>query len=212
MVKMNEIYISNREDNYAEVLEKADEFFGEQGVDHKSAIRLRLVVEETIGMIRAMAGEFNAKFWIERDDDEFRLMLMGKTNMDKGKKSDLLSVSSTGANASARGFMGKIGEIIENGLLSYDDVMKLEQKYVGGSVNYAMAGFGMPEEVPMMGDALTWSLGKYRDSIAPVAREKESAEAEAWDELEKSIVASIAEDVMVGIKKDRVDMMISVKI
>ncbi len=212
MVKTSEIYISNREDNFAEALKKSDEFFEEQKLDRKTAIRLRLIVEETIGMVRAMAGDFNAKFWIERDDDECRLRLTGKTDMDKGKKGDLLSVSSSGRNAAVRGFMGKIGEIIENGMLSYDDVMKLEQKYVGGTINYAMAGFGMPEEVPMMGDALTWSLGKYRNSIAPEAQEKESAEAEAWDELEKSIVASIAEDVTVGIKKDRVDMTISVRI
>ncbi len=211
MVKTNEIYISNRDKNYADALDRVDDFISSQNMDRKSAIRLRLIVEETIGMVRAMAGVFNAKFWLEYENGEYRLELTGKTEMDKGKKDDLLSISSSGKNAAAKGFMGKIGEIIENGLLNYDDVMKLEQKYVGGSLNYAQIGFGMPEEVPMVGDALTWSLGKYRNALAPAAEEPDSAQAEAWDELEKSIVASIAEDVIVGIKKDRVDMSILMK-
>ena len=207
MEKTSEIYISNREENYAEALKKADEFISAQNVDRKTSIRLRLIVEETIGMVRAMAGVFNAKFWLERDDNEFRLCLTGKTDMDKMKKDDLLSISSTGKNAAAKGFMGKIGEIIENGLLNFDDVMKLQQEYVGGQVNYAMIGFGMPEELPMMGDALTWSLGNYKQGLSDGTSE-EGGIGEAWDELEKSIVASIAKDVKVGIKKDRVDMTI----
>ena len=69
MVKTNDIFISNRDRNYTEILDKADEFIDRQGFDRKTAIRLRLIVEETTGMVRAMAGVFNAKLWLERDDE-----------------------------------------------------------------------------------------------------------------------------------------------
>ncbi len=207
MEKTGEIYISNRDQNYAEALDKADEFIKAQDIDRKKAIRLRLIVEETIGMIRAMTGVFNAKFWLEHNDSEYRLVLTGKTEMDKMKKDDLLSVASSGKNAAAKGFMGKIGDMLENGMLNFDDVMDLQQEYVGTPVNYAMIGYSMPEDVPVMGDAISWSLGAYKQGLESNAPDNETT-VQAWDELEKSIVASIAKDVTVGIKKDRVDMTI----
>ena len=50
-----------------------------------------------------------------------------------------------------------------------------------------------------MDEALTWSMKKYRSSVDE-ARDTNGRPAEAWDELEKSIVASIADEVTVRIK------------
>ena len=50
--------------------------------------------------------------------------------------------------------------------------------------------------------AYLWSLGQYRDTVK---REKQE---EKWDELEKSVIASVADDVIVGIKGKRVDIVI----
>ena len=119
--------------------------------------------------------------------------------MDIDTKNELLSVSSTGRNASTKGFMAKIGDIIENGVLNFENVMKLEQQYGTGYVGYGAMG-------EMSADfALSWSLSQYRNSLS--AAKADDAEAEdAWDELEKSIVASLAKDVLVGVKGNRVDM------
>ena len=38
-----------------------------------------------------------------------------------------------------------------------------------------------------------WSLNKYKVSV-------QESEKEAWDELEKSIIANLADDVIVGVK------------
>ena len=47
-----------------------------------------------------------------------------------------------------------------------------------------------------------WSLENYRSSV-----KKEEA-SEAWDELEKSVIASVADDVIVGIKGKRASIVI----
>ena len=52
-----------------------------------------------------------------------------------------------------------------------------------------------------------WSLAKYRQSVDE-ARASDQDTTEAWDELEKSIVASIADDVRVGVKGDTVELVI----
>ena len=42
--------------------------------------------------------------------------------------------------------------------------------------------------------AYLWKLEEYRNSV------KKDEQAEAWDELEKSVIASVADDVIVGVK------------
>ena len=57
----------------------------------------------------------------------------------------------------------------------------------------------------MADSGISWSLYEYRNALSDSIDTSESAK-EAWDELEKSIVASVAKDVIVGVKGDRVDM------
>ena len=47
-----------------------------------------------------------------------------------------------------------------------------------------------------------WSLEQYRNSV------KKEEQAEAWDELEKSVIASVADDVIVGVKGKRADIIV----
>ena len=209
MNKTGEMYVNNTEENESAALQKIDEFLSHQDIDRKKMIHLRLLAEETIGMVRAMTGDFMALLWVEEEDGVFRIRLTVKTDMDKDKKSDLLSVATSGKNAAAKGFMGKIGEIIENGLLNYDNVMKLQQQYGSGYTDYIGMGMCVPGEIQMAGDPLVWSLSKYRASLDE--EDAESSAGGAWDELEKSIVASLAKDVAVGVRKDRVDMVITAK-
>ena len=210
MNKSAEMYVNNTEENASAALKKIDEFLVHQDIDRKKTIHLRLLAEETIGMVKAMTSDFMALMWVEEEDGVYRIRLTVKTDMDKEKKSELLSVATSGKNAAARGFMGKIGEIIENGLLSYDNVMKLQQEYGSGYTDYVGMGMCVPGEIQMAGDPLVWSLSKYRASLGEEAGEENGA-GSAWDELEKSIVASLAQDVAVGVRKDRVDMVITAK-
>ncbi len=207
MNRSGELYVNNTEENAAAALTKIDEFIGHQKIDRKKMIHLRLLAEETIGMVKAMTDDFMALMWIEEENGDYRIRLTVKTDMNKEKKSELLSVATSGKNAAAKGFMGKISEIIENGLLNYDNVMKLQEEYGGGYNDYMGMGMCVPGEVQMTGDPLVWSLSKYRSALKGKS-DLMNGNVSAWDELEKSIVASLAKDVTVGVKKDRVDMAI----
>lgn len=208
MNKTEDMYIDNTESRAAAVVEAVDKFIEDQGLTGKKAIHLRLLAEETIGMVKAMTGDFDALFHIEEEDGEYKLKLTLRTNMDIEKKEELLSVSRSGKNAAAKGFMGKMGEIIENGLLNYDFALRLQQEYGSGYVDYLSMGMGIPSETYVSGNPITWSLNSYRDALSEAEGDSKEPVQDAWDELEKSIVASIAKDVIVGIKKDRVDMTI----
>ena len=49
-----------------------------------------------------------------------------------------------------------------------------------------------------------WTLENYKNNTK---KEKE----EAWDELEKSVIASVADDIVVGVKGKRADIIITKK-
>ncbi len=205
-----ELYVNNTEENAAAALAKIDEFIAHQDIDRKKMIHLRLLAEESVGMVKAMTQDFMALLSMEEENGEYHVRLTFKTDMNREKKSELLSVATSGKNAAAKGFMGKIGDIIENGLLNYDNVMKLQQEYGGGYSDYIGMGMCVPGEIQMAGDPLVWSLSKYRSALGNGAEVSGETQG-AWDELEKSIVASLAKDVTVGVKKDRVDMVITAR-
>ena len=100
--------------------------------------------------------------------------------------------------------MSKISDVVENGLLNYSEVMKLQQQYGTGYVSFGSMGiYGIMEGSSDPG--IMWSLSDYRESLG-TDQENDPSAKEAWDELEKSIVASLAKDVLVGVKGDRIDI------
>ena len=199
-MKNDKIMISSRDIDLKSALRDIDDSIAALKLEKKDAVHLRLIAEETLGMLNAMTGDFKALMWFERTVKEAVMNLTARTgSMDIDTKNELLSVSSSGRNASTKGFMAKIGDIIENGILNFENVMKLEQQYGTGYVGYGAMG-------EMSADfALSWSLAQYRNSLDEVRAEDNEAE-DAWDELEKSVVASLAKDVTVGVKKDQVEM------
>ena len=122
MQKTSELCISSVEESLVEALDIADGFINHQNIDRKKAIRLRLLVEETIGLVRMMTGDFKAQFWLENEDGEYRIRLNATTNMDIDKKDRLLSLSTSGKNSAVKGFMSKIADIIDTGFLRYNDI------------------------------------------------------------------------------------------
>jgi hypothetical protein len=189
-------------------LDRADDIIDELSLEGKNAIHAKLVFEETLGMLAQMIENYKAVVWLEKYKNSFCLKLVAKTEMDYDKKNDLLSLSSDHKNNSIKGFMDKIGDIIQNGLLNYENVANLSREY-GGIIDCGSLGMysGM-EGISEYG--MMWSLNDYRDSLE-YAKSSDDASKNAWDELEKSIVANIASDVIVGVKGDKVEMTIICK-
>lgn len=203
MTKSDQLYIDSTEEKASAAIAVVDEFLSLQNLDCKKAIHLRLLAEEAVGMVKAMTGDFEALFWMEQEDGEYKVKLTVKTDMDREKKEELLSLSTSGDNTAAKGVMGKIREIVENSLLDLDSALRQQSKF-GGNNGYTYVGMGMLEDAPV------WSLNSYREALEDKS-DKDDTDDEAWDELERSIVASLAKDVTIGIKNNLVDMTITAR-
>ena len=172
-------------------------------LDRRDMLRLDLLVEETLGMAKTMLNDFYGQIWFTADGKTCEIHFEATADMNADRKEDLLSVSSTGKNAAAKGFMAKLGEMISGAMYSMGRTMDAygQQTMQYGIVNMPSTLAGTPDLTPI------WTLQTYRSDLDQARKASGSAE-EAWDELEKSIVAKLADDIIVGVKGDRIDMVI----
>ena len=180
-----------------------ENFAWQAKLDRRDTLRLDLLVEETLGMAKAMLEDFYGQIWFTADGKACEIHFEATADMNASRKEELLSVSSTGKNAAARGFMAKLGEAITSALRGAGNAMNA---YGMETMQYGIVhtpGTLMPagEMVPI------WTLQAYRSDLDEARAADRIAEA-ALEDLEKSIVARLADDVVVGVKGDRIDLVI----
>ena len=189
-MKTDTIVISSEGNNMAAALSQIDKISVYKELSSKNAITLRLLTEEVLAMMRAIAGNVNGEFWIEDQDDVYELHLLVRTLVDDKIRGQLLAASSSGKNEATRGFMGKIRSFFEP------------------SSGVPMFSAGFAGGAPQMPESYTWSMEDYRDQLRQHRELEQRNSQEEWDELERSVVAKVADDVKVSIRGRNVEMTI----
>ena len=197
-MRSDTIHVTNGGAGFGEALDQAERVAAFKGLDAKSAMHLRLLTEEMMGIMHALTGEKEADFWIDDDGGVFSLHLSAYAEMDSEMRKKLLSVSTSGKNDAARGVTGKLRDLFERFMAPGD-------MSIGRSLAAGLCCENVDPEFGMMRLAPDdyWSLRRYSDSL-----ERTSEPDENWDELEKSVVAKLADDVRIGIKGRDVEMTI----
>lgn len=170
-------------------------------LEQKQALRLRLLAEEMAGMLKTLIGDEPFYYWVESEGTAFSLHLKTQTIMTQTLREALLKTSSSGKNAAAKGFMGRLREILTTMSESYDPAVS----ELGYGYSYVdVTGFDASMDMSPNATLLGWSLKAYRDAVT----ENKEREPEKWDELEKSITAKLADDVKIFIRGNNVEMVI----
>ena len=155
-------------------------------LDSRETSRLRLLAEELVEMLPELLQFSEGEFWVESEGKNFELHVTLHPNqtLTAEHREKLLDVSTSKQNAAAVGIMAKIR------LIDYE-------KRAGMSESFYVPG---TPSVISMADPL-WSLSAYREGAKKV-------QGETWDELEKSIVANLADDVVVALQGKQVDIVV----
>ncbi len=197
-MKTDVITVSSKGSRMEKALEQTEKVAAYKELPRKNALHLRLLTEEMMGMMRSITGETEGQFWIEDENGEYRLHLVVNTRMNSGKRDQLLSAATSGKNESARGLMGRLRDFFDRGA---DD-----------------AAFTSPLMLPEMFEGSStptldweWSMTRYEEELNVRLQRDDETAREAWDELEKSVVARVADDVKVSIRGGVVEMIISKK-
>lgn len=187
-MKSNVIIINQSEDNLNQILIETQKVSEVSSLNNKQILRTRLIAEEFISMLKELSTDFEGMFWIENENLAFSYIAQIHINeaMDLQTKKRFVEVSSAKKNTT-KGILGKIRDIVEN-LLYPENAM-----YSSSFVAYQL------ESAVLLNDQ--WTLNKYKDA--------ERNNAEPWDELEKSIIANLADDVIVSVKGRNVEIVIT---
>ena len=195
-MKTKDIYIGNNGTGRDEVLSEAEKYAQENGFSKKEGIRIRLLSEELMGMVEAIAGQFFAYFHIEGGSRKYKLIVNAKVNMDSRIRNELLEASSRKKNDAAKGICNKLKDIFEMYMLGCREVLR-DQNYYDMYYGYGLS------DVNDLNSVSIWKLSDYKNNV------NVKNNTEDWDELEKSIIANLADDVSVGIKGDDVELIVT---
>lgn len=200
-MKSDIIKVTNAGAGIDEALNAALACAAYRGLEKKDALHLRLLAEEMLGMMRQITGETEADFWVQSEGLNHELHLVAHPIVTGKVRKELLKVSTSGKNAAAVGVMGKLRDIFSRALVS-DELDDLPADYATGFILPENIGFADPMAYAITANMVTWSMQKYKSSIEDHSAEKK----EEWDELEKSIVANLADEVKIAITGDKVEM------
>lgn len=194
-MKSNVCKIENGTRDLTAILVESERVAEYNGLTHKQALQLRLLCEEIDGMLPHIIDDFDGELWIEFENGVCKVNVSIEfREFTSKKKEELVSIAKNKKNAAAVGIVGKIRDSLENFFLDEESMEALALS----SGTFSL-GTGYSEGVDY---AYIWRLDEYRSTV------KKEEQTEAWDELEKSVIASAADDVIVGVKGRKADIII----
>lgn len=177
--------ILNDKESLSLILDEVEKCAEYNHLEERAARQLRLLAEELVAMLPELVIFKTGEFWVENSGDRYEIhATINAAKDDLMYREKVMTISKSGINEASKGILGKIRETIEIMAEGYNFAGELgvlptdERGYYSSSL-YAQA----------------WSLSNYINQS-----EDENKEA-AWDELEKSIIAKVADDVVVGVQK-----------
>ena len=135
------IKINSETNNLNAIFDEVQKIAAYANLDKKKGLRLSLLSEELVGMLKELSGNFEGEFCAEADglniDLITRLYLIDE--MDNKTKKSFIDVSSEKKNAAAKGIMGKIRDVVEN--MMYPENAALTSNYISSRLGVdAMLG------------------------------------------------------------------------
>lgn len=173
--------------NLVAILKESERVAEYNGLSHKQALQLRLLCEEIDGMLPNIIDDFEGELWIDFEDGVCKVSVSIRIpEFNTDKKEALICLAKNRKNAAAVGIVGRIRNAIENFFLDEErmETLSLSTESFGLAHGYCEG----------VNYAYLWRLEEYRNAVHQEEQE------EAWDELEKSVIASVADDVIVGVK------------
>ncbi len=174
------------------------------GLDEKQKLKLDLLCEELIEMLPNLLVYGKGEFWIEAENKEFEIHSVVEADdlLSSLDREEILKVSRSGKNAAAVGIVNKIKIAAEIMLANY-----ALSKGISGDVDYESPNLDFVEMGAFqdpVGYSDEWSLMCYKTKAKAKA-------SDDWDELERSIIAKLADDVTVGIINGKVEITVKKK-
>ncbi len=188
------LYINDNLRRTCDTADMVHEYAEKENISEKDERYVSLLTEETVGMMAAMVGPFDAEIWLEGNHSACNICLEAKI------------VPIYNGFEIPQGFMAKVGQILHCSFL-FDSRKEIPESLRAAIPDYITDGMGRHNDGSLM--VGKWSLTACRREL----KEKAAFIAEAREvlnEMEMSVVANLADEVVVGIsEKGKIRMVIT---
>lgn len=189
---VSDVYPIHKDTNLEKLLDEVGRVGEFCGLQRTEAERLKMLCEEMISLVQHLLHVVDCCFWMEAQGRRMELYLKAEAPVTLEQKDALLSLSSSGKNEATRGVLGKIKGVF--------------QSFLMGENEMAADGIFVPESDGVMDNyAELWSLTVFQDALAEREQQPE------WDDsFERCVIASMADDVLVGVRGTGAEIVVKV--
>ena len=200
--KSKECVIDGKDDEkITAAVNEAERYAISENLDQDMRLRLRLLSEELLSLVRYIPSDKEGSFYIEREGGDYEINYEIDARIDKNLRDGLIEISSKRKNEAYAGVSGMIYRAIHSMvLMTYNDLqgkkeenIDISDDYIGGTT-----------------DDYKWSYNVYREKelYAMGVDEKNAIEA---SRIGKSVLTRLADDIKVSVKINYIRVRILVK-
>ena len=193
----DKLWISSSVRRTDDVIEILNEFAEKNGITGSDYTHLGLLAEETLGMANQLLRVYDGELWLEETAAGYEIILEAEVRGNED--------GNAVPTASPKGFMAKIAEML-NCSFMFENISEMPENLADMLPDYM--SYGIREGEDAQAWAGSWSLSAYRNNLR-MRQEKNRTALPALAELEKSIVAHLADEVTIGIHGNRIRLVIS---
>ena len=194
-MKTDTIHIKENGEGVSEALLAIEQAGIRQGFDTREARRLRLLSEETLELVAGITGHMDAKFLADIKDDEWEIRLTAKPTTDSVSRAGLVAYY-----LDPNGIANKIAVLFGS---SFEELMKNEETV--NEIGIRRVDERVMKEMGRTGEGFVWTLDSYELSLFDSRSDKKD---ENWDEISRSIIASLSDEVRIFVFPENVELVI----
>ena len=199
-MQTEKLWISGMVRRIGDMNEIVQEFADRTGISGRNFQHLCLLTEETLGMAGQMLEDCDGEIWLEKTASGYEIILEADVRENRG--------TTPAQDASPEGFMAKIAGML-NCSYVFENVGEMPEDLAGMLPDYMSYGIRNRETGPAW--AGRWSLSAYRTNLQESLKSNPGA-GPVLEELEKSIVAQLADEVTIGIHGRKIRLVISKRV
>ncbi len=191
-MKTDIIKLSSDISSWEDALDETEKCGRYNNLGDTQVLKLRLLGEELMNLMKSIVGEFDGSYWIETRNHKFEVHVTADTQVSFLQRESLLDASKTSEEEQKKkGFFKTIINVWKDyvdtqSVILNDPIMQRRIEIMGLGID---AG-----ELALK----SWSLNQYVETLPDDQKEK--------DDLEQFIVKSLADDILVSAKKDHTSL------
>ncbi len=191
-MKTDIIKLSSDISSWEDALDETEKCGRYNNLGDTQVLKLRLLGEELMNLMKSIVGEFDGSYWIETKNNKFEVHVTADTQVSFLQRESLLDASKTSEEEQKKkGFFKTIINV-------WKDYVETQSVILNDPI--------MQQRIEIMGLGIdsgelalkSWSLNRYVETLPDDQKEK--------DDLEQFIVKSLADDILVSAKKDHASL------